>query len=163
MACCVRGAAALAMLEGVFGRAASTDDQFDKATEGLETRDRAFVRLKFEAAPSFPGVKPMDEAQRIRGQEQVAPGLGGQPVQVITRQLFPWSAIAGMHHAVDSTGRVLRDNVWGPQEEDAVRRDFTINAMYYDPKTQVVVDYHNGIRDSKIGRASCRERVSSPV
>lgn len=38
-------AAALAMLEGVFGRAASTDDQFDKATERLETRDRAFVRL----------------------------------------------------------------------------------------------------------------------
>jgi len=54
-----------------------------------------------------------------------------------------------MKHAVDSTGRVLRDNVWGPQEEDAVRRDFTINAMYYDPQTQVVVDYHNGFKDVK--------------
>jgi len=43
----------------------------------------------------------------------------------------------------------LRDNVWGPQEEDAVRRDFTINAMYYDPETQIVVDYHHGIKDSK--------------
>jgi poly(A) polymerase len=32
------------------------------------------------------------------------------------------------------SGRVLRDNVWGPQEEDAARRDFTINAMYYDPE-----------------------------
>jgi poly(A) polymerase len=42
--------------------------------------------------------------------------------------------LAGMKHAVDSTGRVLRDNVWGPQEEDAARRDFTINAMYYDPR-----------------------------
>ena len=57
--------------------------------------------------------------------------------------------LAGMKHAVDASGRVLRDNVWGPQEEDAVRRDFTINAMYYDPETQIVVDYHNGIRDSK--------------
>jgi poly(A) polymerase len=57
--------------------------------------------------------------------------------------------LAGMKHAVDSTGRVLRDNVWGPQEEDAVRRDFTINAMYYDPETQVVVDYHGGLKDSK--------------
>ena len=56
---------------------------------------------------------------------------------------------AGMKHAVDSTGRVLRDNVWGPQEEDAVRRDFTINAMYYDPETQIVVDYHHGIKDAK--------------
>ena len=59
------------------------------------------------------------------------------------------SELAGMKHAVDASGRVLRDNVWGPMEEDAARRDFTINAMYYDPETQVVVDYHNGIRDAK--------------
>ncbi len=59
------------------------------------------------------------------------------------------SELAGMTHAVDSSGRVLRDNVWGPMEEDAARRDFTINAMYYDPETQVVVDYHNGIKDAK--------------
>ena len=58
------------------------------------------------------------------------------------------SELAGMTHAVDSSGRVLRDNVWGPMEEDAARRDFTINAMYYDPQTQIVVDYHNGIRDA---------------
>jgi poly(A) polymerase len=38
---------------------------------------------------------------------------------------------------------------WGPQDEDATRRDFTINAMYYDPQTGVVVDYHGGIRDAK--------------
>ena len=59
------------------------------------------------------------------------------------------SELANMKHAVDSSGRVLRDNVWGPQEEDAVRRDFTINAMYYDPQTQVVVDYHGGLKDVK--------------
>ena len=57
--------------------------------------------------------------------------------------------LAGMKHAVDASGRVLRDNVWGPQEEDAARRDFTVNAMYYDPETQVVVDYHKGLGDSK--------------
>ena len=59
------------------------------------------------------------------------------------------SELAGMKHAVDASGRVLRDNVWGPIEEDAARRDFTINAMYYDPETQVVVDYHSGIKDAK--------------
>ena len=59
------------------------------------------------------------------------------------------SELAGMKHAVDASGRVLRDNVWGPMEEDAARRDFTINAMYYDPETQTVVDFHNGIRDAK--------------
>ena len=69
--------------------------------------------------------------------------------QVAGNEKTSRSELAGMKHAVDSTGRVLRDNVWGPQEEDAVRRDFTINAMYYDPQTQVVVDYHNGFKDVK--------------
>ena len=59
------------------------------------------------------------------------------------------SELAGMTHAVDASGRVLRDNVWGPMQEDAARRDFTINAMYYDPQTRVVVDYHSGIKDAK--------------
>ena len=57
--------------------------------------------------------------------------------------------LAGMKHAVDASGRVLRDNVWGPQDQDATRRDFTINAMYYDPASQIVVDYHGGIADTQ--------------
>jgi poly(A) polymerase len=57
--------------------------------------------------------------------------------------------LEGLQHAVDSSGRVLRDNVWGPQDEDATRRDFTVNAMYYDPESQCVVDYHGGIADAK--------------
>ena len=59
------------------------------------------------------------------------------------------SELAGKSHVVDAAGRVLRDNVWGPQIEDAARRDFTINAMYYDPTTRVVVDYHGGLKDIK--------------
>jgi poly(A) polymerase len=47
----------------------------------------------------------------------------------------------------DEYGRVLRDNTFGEQHEDAVRRDFTINAMYYDPATRTVFDYHQGITD----------------
>jgi poly(A) polymerase len=58
-------------------------------------------------------------------------------------------ALAGVSHAVDASGRVLRDNVWGSQQEDAARRDFTINAMYYNPTTQMVIDYHQGLRDIK--------------
>ncbi|MFO1273807.1 MAG: polynucleotide adenylyltransferase PcnB [Rubrivivax sp.] len=57
--------------------------------------------------------------------------------------------IADKQHVVDASGRVLRDNVWGPQVEDAARRDFTINAMYYDPTTQTVVDYHGGFADAR--------------
>ena len=57
------------------------------------------------------------------------------------------SDLAGKSHVVDAEGRVLRDNVWGPQIDDAARRDFTINAMYYDPVKEIVVDYHGGIKD----------------
>jgi poly(A) polymerase len=57
--------------------------------------------------------------------------------------------IAGKSHVVDASGRVLRDNVWGPQIEDAARRDFTVNAMYYDPRSQTLVDYHQGLKDGK--------------
>jgi poly(A) polymerase len=47
----------------------------------------------------------------------------------------------------DEHGRVLRDNVWGNMEEDAARRDFTVNALYYDPATEIVHDYHHGVAD----------------
>ena len=49
----------------------------------------------------------------------------------------------------DEHGRVLRDNVFGTQEEDARRRDFTVNALYYDPANEEVVDFHGGLADLK--------------
>ncbi|MFM8546642.1 MAG: polynucleotide adenylyltransferase PcnB [Betaproteobacteria bacterium] len=49
----------------------------------------------------------------------------------------------------DEHGRVLRDNVWGSQPEDAARRAFTINALYYDPLADLILDYHDGVRDLK--------------
>ncbi len=47
----------------------------------------------------------------------------------------------------DEHGRILRDNVFGSQAEDAVRRDFTVNALYYDPSTEEVLDYCGGAAD----------------
>jgi len=47
----------------------------------------------------------------------------------------------------DEHGRVLRDNVFGTQEGDARRRDFTVNALYYDPASEEVVDFHGGLAD----------------
>ncbi|HET6491646.1 MAG TPA: polynucleotide adenylyltransferase PcnB, partial [Burkholderiales bacterium] len=47
----------------------------------------------------------------------------------------------------DEHGRLLRDNVFGTQEQDATRRDFTINALFYDPASQEIWDYHGGVDD----------------
>lgn len=52
---------------------------------------------------------------------------------------------AGDRHLVD--GRIVRDNIWGTIEEDAVRRDFRVNAMYYDISDFSVRDYVGGMQD----------------
>lgn len=44
-------------------------------------------------------------------------------------------------------GRLLRDNVYGTLEEDAWRRDFTVNALYLDAQNKTVIDYVGGIED----------------
>ncbi len=44
-------------------------------------------------------------------------------------------------------GMLLRDNVYGSIEEDALRRDFTVNALYYNIEDFSVVDYTNGMQD----------------
>src|SRR5260221_6162539 len=49
----------------------------------------------------------------------------------------------------DEHGRVLRDNVFGTQAEDARRRDFTVNALYFDPASEEIVDFHVGLVDLK--------------
>ncbi len=46
-------------------------------------------------------------------------------------------------------GRILRDNVYGSIEEDAFRRDFTVNALYYNIADFSVVDYVGGMDDHK--------------
>ncbi|MDR0233198.1 MAG: polynucleotide adenylyltransferase PcnB [Zoogloeaceae bacterium] len=49
----------------------------------------------------------------------------------------------------DAHGRLLRDNIFGSQSEDAARRDFTVNALYFDPITEQILDYHHGVADLK--------------
>lgn len=46
-----------------------------------------------------------------------------------------------------NTGRILRDNVYGTMEQDAYRRDFTINAFYYDITKKRVLDPVGGLAD----------------
>jgi poly(A) polymerase len=70
--------------------------------------------------------------------------LGGETVETST-----FRAADANTSEKDEHGRVLRDNVFGNQEEDARRRDFTVNALYFDPATEEIVDYHGGMVDLK--------------
>ncbi len=81
---------------------------------------------------TFRALLKEDDAEQVQGNEKTSK-----------------SALDGKSHVVDASGRVLRDNVWGPQIEDAARRDFTVNAMYYDPQRELVVDYHGGLADAR--------------
>lgn len=47
----------------------------------------------------------------------------------------------------NESGRILRDNVYGSLEDDAQRRDFTINALYFDVTSERLLDYANGVHD----------------
>ena len=68
--------------------------------------------------------------------------LSGETVEVST-----FRSADGDTSDKDEHGRVLRDNVYGTQEGDALRRDFTVNALYYDAATEEVIDFHGGLAD----------------
>ena len=65
------------------------------------------------------------EAERERAKQKAAAAGDGQ-----TRRRF-----------------IPRDNTFGTAEEDAFRRDFTINALFYDASTRSILDYVDGMRD----------------
>ncbi len=54
-----------------------------------------------------------------------------------------------VRHMKDANGMVLADNIFGTPEEDALRRDFTINALAYNIADASVVDYCTGLADLK--------------
>ncbi|MDI3325908.1 polynucleotide adenylyltransferase PcnB [Pontibacterium granulatum] len=57
----------------------------------------------------------------------------------------------GEHGRQNESGMITRDNVYGTIEEDADRRDFTVNALYYCVKDHSIYDFANGYQDLKDG------------
>ncbi len=70
----------------------------------------------------------------------------------------------GSHGQTSDRGMITRDNVWGRIDQDALRRDFSINALYYQPLTGEILDFADGMKDLKarklrmIGDAALRYR-----
>jgi poly(A) polymerase len=59
----------------------------------------------------------------------------------------PTSGDSPMAEAADADRLLHRDNTFGTPEEDAFRRDFTINALFYDIASFSIIDYTGGLRD----------------
>jgi len=75
--------------------------------------------------------------------------FGNETIEVST---FRGSHLADNGDAqVADSGRILRDNVFGSHAEDALRRDFTANALYYDPESEEVWDFVHGLPDVQAG------------
>jgi poly(A) polymerase len=55
-------------------------------------------------------------------------------------------------HGKTKGGMIVRDNIYGNLEEDAIRRDFTLNALYYNPADNSILDYTGGLVDLKQGQ-----------
>ncbi len=70
--------------------------------------------------------------------------LGGTLIEVAT---FRGPQVNEDDDHTHHNGRILRDNVWGNLEEDAVRRDFTINALFLDPISGDIQDFVGGYKD----------------
>jgi poly(A) polymerase len=90
---------------------------------------------------------------------------GSETIEVSTfrghHQTSQISANSQQHDAqTTESGRIVRDNVFGNIEQDAVRRDFTANALYYDPSKQEVLDFHHGVEDL---RAKILRMIGDPV
>lgn len=75
--------------------------------------------------------------------------LCGRDLVEVSTFRGPAAEAGGGHQVEDEHGRLLRDNVWGDQAQDATRRDLTINALFYDPAREEVWDYHGGVADLK--------------
>jgi poly(A) polymerase len=75
--------------------------------------------------------------------------MGPEIIEVATFRATPRAPDGDA--ALDEGGRILRDNVYGSREEDAFRRDFTINALFYNIQDYSIVDFVGGMADIKAG------------
>lgn len=74
---------------------------------------------------------------------------GREVIEVATFRAHHTQAESEQHAHTSHTGVILRDNVWGTIEEDAERRDFTVNALYYSIDDFSLWDMAGGLQDIK--------------
>ena len=100
---------------------------------------------------------PLDEVKRIFRRSRIVGRrfpiahvrYGRNLIEVST---FRQSVSDNIEH--DDQGMILRDQAFGTLQEDAFRRDFSINALYFDPNSREIIDYVGGLDDLAAGRVN---------
>ena len=95
-------------------------------------------------------IKGLFRRSRIIGRRfQIVHVRDGREVIEVTTYRGPHDSEDSLKNASKRSdkGLLLRDNVYGTLEQDAARRDLTINALYYDPLDETVLDQIDGGRD----------------
>lgn len=72
---------------------------------------------------------------------------GREVIEVATFRAHHSQSDNGQQARLSDEGMILRDNVWGTVEDDAERRDFTVNALYYTIDDFSVLDFTGGLQD----------------
>lgn len=75
--------------------------------------------------------------------------FGREIIEVATFRAGQDEQLADQHQTDE--GMLLRDNVYGNIEQDALRRDFTVNALYYNIADFSIIDYAGGVEDLNNG------------
>jgi poly(A) polymerase len=78
--------------------------------------------------------------------------FGREIIEVATFRAFQDAGQDNAGQHVDADGRIVRDNAYGTIEEDAFRRDFTVNALYYNIADFSIIDYAGGVADIEGGK-----------
>lgn len=115
------------------------------ALVGLKPKD---FDIATDASPET--IKALFRNSRIIGRRfrLVHVVYGREIIEVAT---FRAAHSKGEGGEIGAAGRIVRDNVFGSIEEDAYRRDFTVNALYYNIADSSVVDYVGGLADLERG------------
>jgi len=77
--------------------------------------------------------------------------FGREVIEVATFRAVHEAGADSSAQQTDEEGRLVRDNVYGDIEGDAFRRDFTVNALYYNVADFSIVDYTGGMADIDAG------------
>lgn len=97
-----------------------------------------------EQMPPIPSEQPLQDVGTYAGVEGHLPAIPGALTAAPVRPKPP-------RMLKTEGGMILRDNVFGTPEEDALRRDFTVNALFYNIADFSVIDYVGGMRDLERG------------